>query len=146
MCREYVEDLVTVPQSSFENTGSKLVIIGCAPSKFISSFKSDLKIPYEVYCDPKREIYLTLGLRHGAFSDKVKSPHIKSGMFKGIVKGIALGVSGGLQLQGDFLQQGGCFIVKPNGEVLFSHIDESPQDHTPINTILNVIGAPQMEF
>eukprot|EP00043_Microstomoeca_roanoka_P019324 m.216125 g.216125 ORF g.216125 m.216125 type:complete len:50 (-) comp16981_c2_seq1:43-192(-) len=44
-----------------------------------------------------------------------------------------------MKMQGDVRQQGGAFVINKK-ELVFSHLDKSPADHCPINTLLTQAG------
>lgn len=61
--RHAVADLGLVPAEALERAKVSLVVVGCAPAKFIKSFRERAHYPYAVYCDPERAIYQRLGRR-----------------------------------------------------------------------------------
>ncbi len=123
----------------------RLVVVGCAPARFIEDFKETTGFRGDVFCDPTRQVYLQLGLRYGMFKDRKMSMHVKSSIIGGIFKSIK-GAFKSLRKQGDFLQQGGSFILGPGEKVEFAHIDESPMDHAPINDLLDRLAMSRVDF
>jgi peroxiredoxin len=57
-------------------------VIGCAKSKFITSFRKETRFPHDLFCDPERKIYSNLGLIH-KHSTAGSSDHVHSGVLMG---------------------------------------------------------------
>lgn len=123
----------------------RLIVIGCAPHVFIKNFRRDTKYTQELYCDPERAIYKTLGLATVMGAMTGESPHVKSGIIMGTLKSTWRGLKS-LRLQGYVLQQGGAFVLGPGDVVLYSHQDASPMDHADINTLLTAAGLARYDF
>lgn len=140
-----VADLAQVSTASLAERKARVVIIGCAKPKFIAAFKSSLRIPFDVYADPDRSVYLALGLKHDKSLVRIsgQSAHVKSGFTMGIFKAIGVGLKS-LQMQGDVYQQGGAFVFRGPQTLLYSHVDGSPMDHAPINDVLAVCGVESL--
>ena len=139
-------DLAKVPRDSLDKAGVRLVVIGCSPHKHIEEFRHLTKFPYDVYCDPDREVYRALGLKYTAsMGGRVWSPHVKSCVGMGLLNSAWRAVTSS-PIQGDVLQQGGAFIINKRGEILFSHQDAGTLDHTPINDLLDKVGIPPIDF
>ncbi|XP_054034264.1 peroxiredoxin-like 2C isoform X3 [Dryobates pubescens] len=129
-CKEYVEDLAKVPKA------------------FLHPFCSLTGYTHEMYVDPQREIYKTLGMKRGEDNNaSVQSPHVKSNMLLGSIRSMWRAMTGpAFDFQGDPAQQGGALILGPGNEVHFLHLDKSRLDHVPINTILQLAGVKPVNF
>lgn len=114
-----------------------IVVIGCAPARFITPFKKETSFPYELYSDPDRQVYKTLGLKYGNATGG-RSLHVKSSIAAGLLKSTWRGLKS-MRLQGDVRQQGAAFVID-HSKAVFSHIDRSPADHCPIDTLLLAAG------
>eukprot|EP01147_Barroeca_monosierra_P009938 gene9938-2120_t len=135
---EYIEDLAKVPQNHLGDVS--IIVIGCAPHKFISTFVSETNYPYEMYSDSDRAVYSALDLKVG-HAYGTNSPHVRSSVIGGLLKSTWRGMKS-MQLQGNVKQQGGAFVVNGVSEVLLSHHDASPADHCPIDKLLTAAGLP----
>ncbi|XP_038163997.1 peroxiredoxin-like 2C [Cyprinodon tularosa] len=145
-CKEYVEDLSKVPREALEEAGIRLVVIGQSSHQHIEPFCLLTGYFHEMYVDPKRTIYLKLGMKiEETFTDSaLTSPHVKSGLFMGQIKSIWRAMtSPAFDFQGDLHQQGGAMIVGPGSQVHFFHCDMNRLDHMPINWLLELAGVKQ---
>jgi len=135
----YVKALNTVTPQHLQ--GVRVVVIGCAPWKFINRFRADSGFQYDLYSDPQRQLYLKLGFIHklGGLGDK-KSPHVENSV-SGILQSTWRGLKS-MALQGDILQQGGALVLGPGNVVHYAHMDENPADHAPIDDLLKAAGLP----
>ncbi|KAM6327872.1 peroxiredoxin-like 2C isoform 2-T2 [Alca torda] len=129
-CKEYVEDLAKVPKA------------------FLQPFCSLTGYTHEMYVDPQREIYRTLGMKRGEGNNvSVRSPHVKSNTFLGSIRSVWRAMTGpAFDFQGDPAQQGGALILGPGNEVHFLHLDNNRLDHVPINTVLQLAGVKTLNF
>ncbi|KAM6392270.1 peroxiredoxin-like 2C isoform 3-T3 [Rhynochetos jubatus] len=129
-CKEYVEDLAKVPKA------------------FLQPFCSLTGYTHEMYVDPYREIYKTLGMRRGEGNNtSVRSPHVKSNTLLGSIRSVWRAMTGpAFDFQGDPAQQGGALILGPGNEIHFLHLDKSRLDHIPINTVLQLAGVKTVNF
>lgn len=120
--------------------GVRIVVVGCAPARFIKPFVADTKFPYDLYSDPNRELYSKLGLvnKLGGLGGS-KSPHVKSSITGGILKSTWRGLKS-MRMQGDVKQQGGALVLGPGDELVYAHQDANPADHAPIDVLLQAAG------
>ncbi|XP_014447625.1 peroxiredoxin-like 2C isoform X3 [Tupaia chinensis] len=65
VCKEYVEDLAKIPKSFLQEANVTLIVIGQSSYHHIEPFCKLTGYSHEIYVDPKREIYKTLGLKRG---------------------------------------------------------------------------------
>lgn len=121
--------------------GVRVVAIGCSPTKFIRPFQKETGFPYELYCDPKREVYNAAGFVRvlGGLGDS-KSPHAKSSVAGGIMKSAWRALKTASPSQGDVKQQGGAFVLGPGDQLIYAHQDANPADHCPIDKLLQEAG------
>ncbi|XP_033126173.1 peroxiredoxin-like 2C [Anneissia japonica] len=142
--RDYVEDLAKIPESYLKDANVRLVVIGCAPYKFIKQYKEETKYPFEMYCDIERDVYQTLGMKEIQECGK-GSKHLKHSLIGGILKSTWKAIKTG-DFQGDVKQQGGSFILGKGEQVHFMHRDKADQDHRPINQLLAIAGVQQVSY
>ncbi|KAM6289908.1 peroxiredoxin-like 2C [Aegotheles albertisi] len=147
-CKEYVEDLAKVPKAFLQEANVRLIVIGQSSYHHIKSFCSLTGYTHEMYVDPQREIYKTLGMKRGEDNNiSVRSPHVKSNTLLGSIRSIWRAMTGpAFDFQGDPAQQGGALILGPGNEVHFLHLDKNRLDHVPINTVLQLAGVKPVNF
>jgi peroxiredoxin len=137
--------LARVPREYFEEAEVRLGVVGCAPFKFIKGFKEKTGFGYDLYSDSDRTVYQALGLKTTLSSQGAGSIHVKSSSLKGTLSSTWQALKG-LKKQGDFSQQGGSFIIDPDGKILYSHLDQGTLDHVPINELLEKAGVKTVDF
>ncbi|XP_069736485.1 peroxiredoxin-like 2C [Phaenicophaeus curvirostris] len=147
-CKEYVEDLAKVPKEFLQEANVRLIVIGQSSYHHIKPFCSLTGYTHEIYVDPQREIYKTLGMKRGESNNvSVQSPHVKSNTLLGSIKSMWRAMtSPAFDFQGDPAQQGGALILGPGNEVHFLHFDKNRLDHVPINTVLQLAGVKTVNF
>lgn len=144
--REYVEDFSKIFPYTLEEREAKIVLIGCAPARFIRQFVEDTSCPHEIYCDSGRTIHNCLGFHTIPVDTPIaRSPHIKSNSFVGFWQTVWRVMKSQTE-QGSPFQMGGQLIMNNREEILFFHRDRHPLDHTPINELLSVIDLPRIDF
>nr|XP_013801135.1 PREDICTED: LOW QUALITY PROTEIN: thioredoxin-like protein AAED1 [Apteryx mantelli mantelli] len=152
-CKEYVEDLAKVPKSFLEDANMRLIVIGQSSSHQGKPLCSLTGYTHEMYVDPQREIYKTLGMKRGEGNNtpdktnQAQSPHVKSNMLLGSIRRMWRAMTGpAFDFLGDPAQQGGTLILGPGNEVYFLHLDKHRLDHAPINTVLQLAGVKTVNF
>uniref|UniRef100_A0A8C4TRW0 Peroxiredoxin like 2C n=1 Tax=Falco tinnunculus TaxID=100819 RepID=A0A8C4TRW0_FALTI len=147
-CKEYVEDLAKVPKAFLQEANVRLIVIGQSSYHHIKPFCSLTGYTHEMYVDPQREIYKTLGMKRGEGSNiSVRSPHVKSNTLLGSIRSVWRAMTGpAFDFQGDPAQQGGALVLGPGNEVHFFHLDKNRLDHVPINTVLQLAGVKPVNF
>nr|XP_009680178.1 PREDICTED: thioredoxin-like protein AAED1 isoform X2 [Struthio camelus australis] len=129
----------------------RLIVIGQSSYHHIKPFCSLTGYTHEMYVDPQREIYKTLGMKRGEGNNisgtSVQSPHVKSNMLLGSIRSMWRAMTGpAFDFQGDPAQQGGTLILGPGNEVHFLHLDKHRLDHAPINRVLQLAGVKTVNF
>nr|XP_056704751.1 peroxiredoxin-like 2C [Euleptes europaea] len=147
-CKEYVEDLGKIPKEFLQDANVRLVVIGQSSHHHIKPFCNLTGYPHEMFVDPERKIYRTLGMKRGeAFIASVQSPHVKSNLLSGSIKSMWRAMaSPAFDFQGDPAQQGGTLILGPGNEIHFVHLDRNRLDHAPINAVLQLAGVQTVDF
>ncbi|XP_074219141.1 peroxiredoxin-like 2C isoform X1 [Camelus bactrianus] len=148
ICKEYVEDLAKIPKSFLQEANVTLIVIGQSSYHHIEPFCKLTGYSHEIYVDPEREIYKRLGMKRGEeIASSGQSPHIKSNILSGSVRSLWRAVTGPLfDFQGDPAQQGGTLILGPGNSIHFIHRDRNRLDHKPINSVLQLVGVPHVDF
>ncbi|XP_060092395.1 peroxiredoxin-like 2C isoform X2 [Heteronotia binoei] len=126
----------------------RLVVIGQSSHHHIKPFCNLTGYPYEMFVDPEREIYRTLGMKRGEASiTSAQSPHVKSNLLSGSIKSMWRAMaSPAFDFQGDPAQQGGTLILGPGNKIHFVHLDRNRLGHAPINTVLQLAGVQTVDF
>ncbi|XP_060092394.1 peroxiredoxin-like 2C isoform X1 [Heteronotia binoei] len=148
VCKEYVEDLGKIPKEFLQDANVRLVVIGQSSHHHIKPFCNLTGYPYEMFVDPEREIYRTLGMKRGEASiTSAQSPHVKSNLLSGSIKSMWRAMaSPAFDFQGDPAQQGGTLILGPGNKIHFVHLDRNRLGHAPINTVLQLAGVQTVDF
>uniref|UniRef100_A0A8C6A7V7 Peroxiredoxin like 2C n=1 Tax=Marmota marmota marmota TaxID=9994 RepID=A0A8C6A7V7_MARMA len=125
-----------------------LIVIGQSSYHHIEPFCKLTGYSHEIYVDPEREIYKRLGMKRGEeIASSGQSPHVKSNLLSGSLQSLWRAVTGPLfDFQGDPAQQGGTLIVGPGNNIHFMHRDRNRLDHKPINSVLQLVGVPHVNF
>jgi peroxiredoxin len=130
----------------FEKRDIQLVVIAPSKGSFVSQFLEAFgPFPFSIYGDPSREGYKQAGT--------VTMPKWKllSKALFGFVTGKVKNFLPDEQGQKKFVQksmktqdvyiQGATFLFGEKGKVVWKHVDQSPEDHASIDTLLNKIDS-----
>jgi peroxiredoxin len=130
----------------FEKRDIQLVVIAPSKGSFVSQFLEAFgPFPFSIYGDPSREGYKQAGT--------VTMPKWKllSKALFGFVTGKVKNFLPDEQGQKKFVQksmktqdvyiQGATFLFDEKGKVVWKHVDQSPEDHASIDTLLNKIDS-----
>ncbi|KAK0466667.1 AhpC/TSA antioxidant enzyme-domain-containing protein [Armillaria novae-zelandiae] len=147
-CRQYVEQLASVPQESLERSKTRIIIIGCGHSDAISFYKESTKFPGNVYADPTRKLYHALGMDIENLSatpkGKERRSYLKLGIFSNAVSSIFTGPLKSPSLigkQGNISQLGGEFIFGPGKECTFASRMQNTEDHVEVSELMKHAGV-----
>lgn len=144
--REYVEDFSKIFPHALQESRVKIVLIGCAPARYIRQFVEDTSCPHEVYCDSKRILHKLMALHEVAMETPSSgSPHVKTNSFVGFWQTVWRAMTSQSE-QGSQFQMGGQLVIDGEERILFFHRDRHALDHTPINHLLAVAGLPRIDF
>lgn len=127
-CREQVNELK--PHfAALKQAGLDVVIIGSGSPHFARAFVADLGLGepsaggVPVYCDEKRSAYAAASLVR-SFGSMI---HPGAGL--ALVRALFACSKPSLAVQGDAQQQGGTFVIRPGGDVLFEYRSRYSGDH-----------------
>jgi hypothetical protein len=121
-------------RAAFEERGVELIVIGNGAPNFIEGFRERSGYEGAIYTDPELESYEALELRRdlrATLSLKTMGRAVQA--FRKGNRQVAT--------QGDALQQGGVFIVSPEGELVYSYKSQFAGDHPPVRDILAAAEA-----
>ncbi|QHE53939.1 peroxiredoxin-like family protein [Pontibacillus sp. HMF3514] len=119
----------------------QVVVIAPSSASFIAQFLEHFgPFPFDIYGDPSRQLYKEQGTvtmqkwkllskaLWGAVTGKVKNFLPNDENQKEFVKN-------SMKTQ-DVYIQGGTWLYDENGQVIWHHIDSSPEDHAKLDTVL----------
>jgi hypothetical protein len=128
-------------------TESGAQVIAITPSKrsLLERFTKEFgPYPFEIYGDPERTLYRGMGHKTMAkwkLLAKAGKAYLKGGKkaFLPEDEGQREVVQESLNTQ-DLYIQGGSWIFDEKGNVVWSHIDESPEDHASIDELVKQLS------
>lgn len=113
--------------AAIHDAGAELVVIGNGKPHFAEGFREEVKLSTPIYTDPEQQTYKLLGLKNSKWA--VLNP----ARFPVLVRQLRAGKT---QIKGDPWQQGGVFIIMPDGKIPYSYISEAPGDHPEPKDVL----------
>ncbi|TYR73324.1 hypothetical protein FZC79_18885 [Rossellomorea vietnamensis] len=125
--------------------GAQVIAITPSNQSLLEQFTREFgPYPFEIYGDPKRSLYKSMGHKSMAkwkLLALAGKAFLKGGKkaFLPEDEGQKKVVQKSLKTQ-DVYIQGGSWIFDENGEIIWSHIDESPEDHAPIEKLLEQLN------
>ncbi|PBK64337.1 hypothetical protein ARMSODRAFT_962158 [Armillaria solidipes] len=147
-CKQYVEQLASVPQGSLEKSKTRIIIIGCGHSDAISVYKESTKFPGHIYADPTRRLYHALGMDienlAATPAGKERRSYLKLGIFSNAVSSIFKGPLKSPSLigkQGNISQLGGDFVFGPGKECTFVSRMQNTEDHIEVSELMKHAGV-----
>ena len=112
--------------------GAELVLVGNGNRFFAQAFAEDYGVKTPVLVDPDLAAYGVLDLRRG----------VSTTFGKGSLKAARRAWDGGFRqgrTQGDPFQQGGVFVILPDGSVPFAHVSETAGDHPDEDAVIEAL-------
>ncbi|KAJ3506929.1 hypothetical protein NLJ89_g6590 [Agrocybe chaxingu] len=148
-CQAYVEQLVSVPQDSLTQAGTKLVIVGCGEAAAIPPYAETTKFTGPIYARP-----LTRALPRARNDDREPPTHaggeerpsylrgmsllwnVLRSTWRGPVKNPTL-----IGKQGNISQLGGEFIFGPGNTCSFASRMKHTEDHIEVTDLMKEAGV-----
>ena len=122
-CRDHAVQLHRA-REQFDRAGVRLVLIGQATPRHAKHFRDKQGVaPLPVLADEERESYRAAGWRRANAAQLVGPRSVLSGLKHGARSGVVQG-----RVIGDAAQLGGEMIVRPGGEIVWSHRQENAGD------------------
>ncbi|KAG7443868.1 uncharacterized protein BT62DRAFT_971657 [Guyanagaster necrorhizus] len=147
-CKQYVEQLASVPKESLDKSNVRIIIIGCGHSDAISVYKESTKFPGQIYADPSRKLYHALGMNIETLAAtpawKEKRSYLKLGTFSNVVSSIFKGplqTPGLIGKQGNISQLGGDFVFGPGKHCIFASRMQHTEDHVEVSELMKHAGV-----
>jgi hypothetical protein len=117
-----------------ERLGVSLVAIGNGTVDQARQFKAERQLPFELYVDPGLRAYGALGLLRGVGA--TLNPNVFRSAWRAVLGGHLQGAT-----QGDPWQQGGAFLVLPNGTMPYAFRGDAAGDHPDTAELLAAVRA-----
>jgi peroxiredoxin len=107
---------------AIREAGAELAVVGNGKPHQAEAFAKDYKLNFPLFADPELKAYAAAGLRRGRrYTLNPKSAlHAMRAVAKGFMQG---------RTQGDPWQQGGAFVISPDGKTWFTKVNEEAGDH-----------------
>jgi hypothetical protein len=118
--------------SSIHQTGAELIVIGNGKPHHAEAFRLDLEMSTPLYVDQNLGTYQALKLRRSIWA--TFNPMVWITILRAIRAGFRIE-----EVKGDLFQQGGTFVVLPNGDVPYHHINKNTGDIPPWQDFLEVL-------
>jgi hypothetical protein len=121
-------------QPEIEARGARLLFVGSGTPAMAAAFQAERCPGADVGVDPSLAAYRAFSLRRGLGATfSLRSVGSALGAFS---KGHRQGA-----VEGDALQQGGAFVIGPEGEVLFAHVNQRAGDQVRPEALLAALPA-----
>jgi hypothetical protein len=130
--------------SEITTTGYQVIAITPSNKSLLEQFVEAFgPFPFPIYGDPERALYRSMGhvsMPKWKLMQKAAVAYLKGGskVFMPKDESQQRVVKKSMKTQ-DLYIQGGTWLFNEKGEVLWSHIDQSPEDHARIDEILAVM-------
>ena len=121
-----------IPQ--IRQLGAELIVVGNGNTRYAAAFREDLKLDAPLYVDPELAAYSAAGLKRGVW--RTLGPGVWGHGLRALRNGFRQ-----KNLQGDPWQEGGVFVIMPNGKVPYMFISEVAGDHPPTKDIIDALQA-----
>jgi peroxiredoxin len=130
-CRDQVHELRGV-LDRIRAAGTELVVVGNGRPWFAKAFRDSEGLDFPLVVDPDLVAYRAAGLRRGLLD--TLGPRSLMHAVKAFSRGHRQG-----KVQGDPWQNGGAFLVQPDGKVTYRHISREAGDHAPLDAVLQAL-------
>jgi len=114
--------------------GAELVIVGNGRPEHAADFRAAQRIECPLYVDPELRAYAAAGLKRGVLT--ALNPRVLTHGVRAFRSGMRQGA-----LQGDPWQQGGVFVIRPDGSVPFAYVSEEAGDHPDPSEVVAALSA-----
>ncbi|KAF8481544.1 hypothetical protein DFH94DRAFT_628877, partial [Russula ochroleuca] len=134
---QYVSQLTTVREDALKEAPAKMALVGCGDWGLIETYKKDTEFKGEIYANPDRKLYDSLGLISNLQTtpkDEEKRSYLKRGFLNNTLWSIWRGPfknPSHIGKQGNISQLGGDFILGPG---MHFH---SPDRHTSLSMVVS---------
>ncbi len=126
-CRAHVAELRQHPEMN-------IVHVCNGSLSDAEDFRLEMKSPFPFICDPEERLYDLYGLKQGDMS-ALFSPKVVAGAVKNLLKGNHQ--SG---VKGNPKRLGGTYVVRPGGEIVWSHVGGDAADMASAESIRQALN------
>lgn len=119
---------------SIRKLGAELVIVGNGKPFFAAAFKEDMEIDCPLYCDTKLNTYKAAGLKRSMWL--TIGPPAWGNAWRAFRSGFRQS-----SLKGDPWQEGGVFVITPDGKAPYRFVSNAAGDHPPNNEVLAALRS-----
>lgn len=123
-------------RGEFEETGAALVLIGQATPRHAAQFRRRQGIQLPVLADEDRASYKAAGAKVAGITDLFGPKVIAKGALTGVREKTIQG-----RTIGDTAQLGGAIVVRPDGEIAWSHMSNDAGDNASPEEIIEAVRA-----
>lgn len=108
-------------------------MVGTGTATQARAFQASRRIPFRVLTDPSRLSFDAAGMRRDMWAT------LHPGVIGHALRAARAGFVQGLT-QGDPWQQGGVLLIRPGGEIVWSHISQAAGDHEDVDVLMNAVS------
>jgi peroxiredoxin len=119
-------------KSAFDAEEVQVVVVGNGQPQHARMFREDERVPFRLWVDPEMTAYRAAGLRRGV--GQVLTARSVGHSLRAWKGGFRQ-----TRTMGDPWQNGGVFIISPQGETLFQHKSREAGDHASVAELLEVL-------
>lgn len=116
-------------KDEIDSRGVEVVVVGNGTPQHAKMFREDDGIPFTLWVDPELQAYRAAGLRRGltAVFSRRSLGHSVRAMKAGFRQ---------TKTKGDPWQNGGVFVITPQGKTMYEQISAEAGDHAPLADVL----------
>lgn len=134
-CRDQAVGLHAVARD-LERVGAPLTLIGQGTPGNAAAFREQFSLTVDVLVDTDRLAYRAAGARRGSLSQLLGPRVLARGVSRALRSGVAQG-----RTVGHPAQLGGLLLIRPGGEVAWSHLSGDASDYPPAAVVLERVGT-----
>ncbi|KAF7981342.1 hypothetical protein HWV62_33787 [Athelia sp. TMB] len=145
---KYVAQLASISPEALAQAHTKIVVIGCGDYQPIMNYLELTDFRGEIYADPTRSLYHTLGMTIESLQQtpagETKKSYLRTGAITNALKSIWTGPLKNPTLmgkQGNISQLGGDFIFGPGNSCSFASRMRHTQDHVEVADLMRIAGV-----
>ena len=120
-------------KEKFEQAGVHVVLVTMGTVEQAESFKQQFSLPFDIACDPKRELYQTYKIDFMTLANTL-APAVFVRGTSALARGHGIGYP-----HGDIRQLPAAFVINTSGMVTYSHYGKNPADHPTPEDILRAL-------
>lgn len=118
----------------FEEIGTDIKIVLQSTPEIIKEADKEIKLKFEIICDPKQELYEKFEIKGAESLEALKSGKIIEKVTEAKNRGLSHG-----EYEGNELQLPAVFIIDENNKVIYSHYAEDGADIPRAREILDIV-------